>query len=455
MMASGVYDVPKIDFGVVPVATNTTPTGPYRGAGRPEAAAHRGARGRHARPRPRLDPVELRRRNFIAPDRFPHTTATGVTYDSGAYAIALDEALRLAGYDDLREEQRGRGAPIPMHRCSASASRATWRRRAVAASSGRCEVHDDGTVTAVTGSVPQGQGHETTWAQIVSATLGVPSRHGARGALRHRARRPRRGHVRLAFAAARRLGGARGGGRGAGPGARAGRRRCSRRRPTTSCVLDDGRLGRRRRPRERHLLGRGRAGGDAARRDRSSTRSTSTPPGSFPFGAHVAVVEIDRETGGTTLRDMVAVDDCGVVVNPLLAEGQVHGGLAEGVAQILFEGSSTTSTVRPEPRACSTTSCPGPRSSRRSAPRTPSRRAPTTRSAPRASASRARRVRSRRCGTRWSTHWRRSASSTSTPRAHPSGSGGRSCAAEPDEHQSRRRRARQSANARCGAKDGG
>ena len=334
MMASGVYDVPKIDFDVVPVVTNTTPTGPYRGAGRPEAAAIVERAVDTLARRLAVDPVELRRRNFIASDRFPFRTATGVTYDSGAYAIALDEALRIAGYEDLREEQRLRRADpdAPLLGIGIACYVETSGR---GGEFGSVEVHDDGTVTAVTGSVPHGQGHETTWAQIVSATLGVPIDtvrvvhsdtalvdHGV-GTFGSRSLQLGGSAVREAavavLAQARELAAA-----------------LLEAAPDDVVLLDDGRLGVAGVPASG--ISWAEVGREAARRGETLEHALDVDSaGSFPFGAHVAVVEIDRETGGTTLRDMVAVDDCGVVVNPLLAEGQVHGGLAQGVAQILFE----------------------------------------------------------------------------------------------------------------------
>ncbi len=334
MMASGVYDVPAIDFGVVPVVTNATPTGPYRGAGRPEAAALVERAVDTLARRLGIDPVELRRRNVVGPDRFPHTTATGVTYDSGAYAATLDEALRLAGYDDLRAEQRARrdDAETPLLGIGVACYVETSGR---GGEFGAVHVHDDGTVTAVTGSVPHGQGHETTWAQIVSDTLGVPLDavrvvhsdtalvdHGV-GTFGSRSLQVGGSAVREAatavLAQARQLAAA-----------------LLEAAPDDIVVLDDGRLGVAGVPTSG--IGWAAVAAEAARRGEALEHALDfDSAGSFPFGAHVAVVEIDHETGRTTLRDLVAVDDCGVVVNPLLAEGQVHGGLAQGVAQILYE----------------------------------------------------------------------------------------------------------------------
>jgi carbon-monoxide dehydrogenase large subunit len=334
MMASGVYTIPRIDFDVVPVLTNTTPTGPYRGAGRPEAAALVERAVDVMARTLELDPAELRRRNFVPATAFPYTTATGVTYDSGDYARALDEALRIAGYHELRAEQRAR-------RDDPGASRLGIGIGSYVETSGRggefgsVAVHDDGSVTVVTGSVPQGQGHDTTWAQIAAATLGVPISvvqvvhsdtelvdHGV-GTFGSRSLQLAGSAVHEAaeavLAQARTTAGA-----------------MLEASPDDIVVLDDGRLG---------VVGvptSGLSWADVAseasrRRDPLARALDFDSTGSFPFGCHVAVVEIDPETGRTTLRELVAVDDCGVVVNPLLAEGQVHGGLAQGVAQVLLE----------------------------------------------------------------------------------------------------------------------
>ena len=336
MMSSGVYAIPKIDFGVTPVVTNSTPTGPYRGAGRPEAASLV-ERAVDAMARELgVDPADLRRRNFPPGSAFPFTTAVGTTYDSGEYEVALDEALRIADYAALRAEQRARRADpdAPLLGIGLGCYVETSGR---GGEFGSVEVSDDGTVTVVTGSVPHGQGHETTWAQIASATLGVPFAdvrvvHSDTALVDHGVGTFGSRSTQLAGSAVREAAGGR-----ARPGACAGggaarglarRRRRARRRPAR----------RRRRSRERAHVGRARHRGARAGRSRSRTSSTSTRWASFPFGCHVAVVEIDRETGGVTLRQIVAVDDCGVVVNPQLAEGQVHGGLAQGVAQILYEG---------------------------------------------------------------------------------------------------------------------
>lgn len=335
MMSSGVYAIPKIDFGVTPVVTNTTPTGPYRGAGRPEAASLVERAADTMARALALDPAELRRRNFPPGSAFPFTTATGTTYDSGEYEAALDEALRLADYAALRAEQRDRRAD-PDSALLGIGLGCYVETSGRGGEFGSVEVHDDGTVTVVTGSVPHGQGHETTWAQIASATLGVPFDairvvHSDTALVDHGVGTFGSRSTQLAGSAVREASEV------VLDQARALAAELLEASPDDVVVLDGGRLG---------VAGVPSSGRSWAELAAEATRR-ATPLsheldfdslGSFPFGCHVAVVEIDRETGGVTLREIVAVDDCGMVVNPLLAEGQVHGGLAQGVAQILYEG---------------------------------------------------------------------------------------------------------------------
>ena len=335
MMSSGVYAIPEIDFGVAPVVTNATPTGPYRGAGRPEAAALvERAVDTMARELD-LDPAELRRRNFPPGSLFPFRTAVGTTYDSGEYEKALNVALRLARYDERRAEQRAR-------RGDAASDLLGIGIACYVETSGRggefgsVEVHDDGSVTVVTGSVPHGQGHETTWAQIASATMGVPFEavrvvHSDTALVDHGVGTFGSRSAQLAGSAVREAAEA------VVERARALAAELLEASPDDVVVLDDGRVG------VAGVPASGLTWTELARE--ASERGTVLAHeldfdslGSFPFGCHVAVVEIDQETGRVRLLDLVAVDDCGEVINPLLAEGQVHGGLAQGITQILYEG---------------------------------------------------------------------------------------------------------------------
>jgi carbon-monoxide dehydrogenase large subunit len=333
-MSAGVYPWERHDFSAVTVVTNTTPTGPYRGAGRPEAAALVERAVDMAAAKLEMDPAELRRRNFPDPSQFPFTTATGATYDSGDYAASLDKALEMAGYDERRQEQRRRleDPSAPLLGIGVACYVETSGR---GSEFGSVSVDDEGLVTVVTGSVPHGQGHETAWAQIASAVLGVPMRsvrvvHSDTARVDHGVGTFGSRSLQLAGSAVH----------------RASEEVLVRAKEVAANLLeasaedivvqDDGSLAVAGVP----SLGIpwARLAGEARRQGRPLEHSLDfDSEGSFPSGCHIATVEVDRETGRVTLLDLVAVDDCGVVVNPLLAEGQVHGGLAQGIAQILFE----------------------------------------------------------------------------------------------------------------------
>jgi aerobic carbon-monoxide dehydrogenase large subunit len=334
MMSAGVYTIPRIDVRATVAVTNTTAVGAYRGAGRPEAAAMVERAVDLVAAELGLDPVEVRRKNLIPPFDQPHTTVVGATYDVGDYAAALDEVLGLAGYDELRAEQRQRrergdrlalgiglsvyvevtgAGPVPEF--------------------GSVEVHGDGTVTARTGTSPHGQGHETAFAQIISATLGVPMEnvkllHSDTDAVPESqgtfgSRSLQLGGSSILVAAETVLTMAR-------------ERAANLLEASTDDVVlfDDGRFGVAGTPARSLGWEELAAGGDGPlRADAKHPQYAQT----YPFGAHVAVVEVDTETGAVKLRRLVAVDDAGRILNPLLAEGQVHGGLAQGVAQALFE----------------------------------------------------------------------------------------------------------------------
>jgi aerobic carbon-monoxide dehydrogenase large subunit len=350
MMASGVYVIPKIDVRTSAVATNTTTVGAYRGAGRPEAAALLERAVDMVAAELGLDPVEIRRKNLIPKFDSPYATPVGASYDVGDYAAALDEVLRLSGYDDLRQEQKARrergdrlalgiglsvyveitGGPGPMPEF------------------GSVEVHADGTATAQTGTSPHGQGHETAFAQIVSSVIGVPMDkirvlHSDTAAVpesngTYGSRSLQLGGSSIFLAAENVL--------------QMAKERAADRleaSPDDIVVFDDGRFGVAGTP-ARSVGWEELAGGDGDPL-RAEARHPQ-PANTYPFGAHVAVVEVDTETGGVNLLRMVAVDDCGRILNPMLAEGQVHGGLAQGIAQALFEemaydaeGTPLTSTL--------------------------------------------------------------------------------------------------------------
>src|SRR6266702_2150376 len=341
LMASGPYRIPRIDFHAVSVLTNTTPVGAYRGAGRPEATwlleraldMLAGDLG--------IDPAEIRRRNFIPPEAFPYRTPTGATYDSGDLGRALDTALRAAGYTELRKEQAARidrGETWRLGVGIGSYIEVTgWGSEFASV-----EADEKGTFTVLTGTSPQGQGHETAWAQIVADTLGAPFdavavRHSdtalvPRGEGTMGSRSLQVGGSAVLRASMALL-------------AKARRLAAHLLKTGESGVrFSGGRIGVRGAP-ELSLSW----GGLAA----AAADSASLPPGmetglraqddfemedsTYPSGVHVAVVEVDTETGKVKLVRHVAADDCGRRVNPMLVEGQIHGGAAQGAAQALYE----------------------------------------------------------------------------------------------------------------------
>jgi carbon-monoxide dehydrogenase large subunit len=323
MLLTGVYDVAAVDVEVLGVATNKVPTGPYRGAGRPEgayvaerladlAAADQGA-----------DPVTIRRRNVIPPERFPYTTALGFTYDSGDYGRALDRACELLGYEDRRAEQRaaraagrlvGVGVCVFVERAGAG----LWEHGSVA-------VGPDGRVLVRTGSTPHGQGHRTTFAQLAADPLGVAPEDVAveagdtatvpEGMGTYASRSVTTGGSAVHLAARQ-------------VAAKAARiaawLAASSGRPATLAEVAA-------------------VAGDPARLPPGLEPGLAAevrfelPGPVFPFGAYAAVVEVDRDTGRLQVARLVGVDDAGRVVNPLLAEGQVRGSAAQGIGQALFE----------------------------------------------------------------------------------------------------------------------
>ena len=341
-MASGVYRIPRVDYAYKAVVTNTTPIGAYRGAGRPEATALIERAMDQLAATLDIDPAELRRRNFIPPDDFPHKTAAGACYDSGEYERALDRVLQSAGYEDLRAEQARRREDGDVRQLGIGLCTYV-ELTGFGSELGMCTVEEDGTVTVTTGTSPQGQGHETTWAQLVSWTLGVPmtvvrvvhsdTARVPRGMGTMGSRTLQVGGTAMVTATREVLAKGRALAahlleaavddvqivRGEGLGVAG----------TPSATLSWAELAK--------------AAADPSRLPEGmepgleATSDFVTPDSSYPFGAHLAVVEVDIETGLTKLRRHVTVDDSGKIANPMLAEGQIHGGIAQGVAQALYE----------------------------------------------------------------------------------------------------------------------
>jgi carbon-monoxide dehydrogenase large subunit len=340
LMSCGVYDIPKVDFQFTCVVTNTTPIGAYRGAGRPEATALiERAIDMFAR-EIGMDATEVRRINFIR--EFPHQTVTGANYDSGAYDAALARVLETAGYAELRAQQaarRAEGGPLQLG--IGICSYVEWT--GYGSELGTCEVEDDGTVTVRSGASAHGQGHETAFAQLVSGTLGVPfedvrviqsdTAKVARGMGTAGSRSLQIGGSAILNASnevlekGRRLAAhlleADVGDVAVFPGEGLGVTGAPGSVLTwaqlAAAAADDGR-----RP-------------DGMEPGLSAENDFATPDATYPFGSHLAVVEVDVETGSTRLIRHVTVDDAGTMMNPLMVEGQVHGGIAQGVAQALYE----------------------------------------------------------------------------------------------------------------------
>ena len=341
-MASGVYRIAMVEVGWACAATNTTPVAAYRGAGRPEATAMVERAVDLLAARLRLDPAELRRRNLIPSRAFPYTTATRARYDSGDYEGALDRVLEAAGYGDLRAEQAGRRERGEVRQLGIGLS-VYVEVTGAGSEYGAVVVEADGRVTARTGVSPHGQGHETAFAQLVAGTLGVEAEqvsvvHSDTAALPRGdgtmgSRSLQVGGSAVVEAAAQVLDKATAlaahlleapvedvtlfPGEGLGVAGA----------PSTALAwaeLAAAAADPARRP-------PGMGPGLEAAVDFEQERST------FPFGAHLAVCEVDTETGLVRLLRHVAVDDAGRILNPVLAEGQVLGGIAQGVAQALYE----------------------------------------------------------------------------------------------------------------------
>ena len=338
-LASGPYDIAHVDVSTVSVVTNTVPVGAYRGAGRPEAAqiiermidAFAAEIG--------MDPADVRRKNFVRSDAFPYTNASGTTLDSGDYEGALDKVLGQVDYAALRSEQaRRREDPTARLLGIGWSSYIEITNPVQQPEFGSIEVRPDGTAVVLTGVSPHGQGHYTAFAQIASDTTGIAFdqievRHGDTDLV------PR--------------GSGTGGSRSLQIGGSAVLRASEQ---LVEQALDAA----------AELLEANRddivldvesgafavAGTPAVARTWAEiaeavvakqgapflTAADFQPEGSaFPFGTQLSIVEVDRETGQVTPVRHVTCDDCGMMVNPMLVAGQVHGGVASGIAQALME----------------------------------------------------------------------------------------------------------------------
>jgi carbon-monoxide dehydrogenase large subunit len=335
-MATGVYRIPKLAFDGAVALTNTTPMGAFRGAGRPEATAHIERMLDLAGAELGIDPAEIRRRNFIQPDEFPYRTPSGVRYDIGDYDLPLREALRLADYDKLREEQASRreaGDPVQL---GIGISVYVEITAGSGDEYGSVTVHADGSATVSAGTSGHGQGHPTAFAMLVSDRLGIPMEK-IRFVQSDTAVVPR--------------GGGTGGSRSlqmagnAVQGAADDVLEQARRRAAAMLeasvddvqLTEDGAFGVAGVPSVTLTWSQVASGAEAEGEQLFAGIDFHQDDATFPFGAHVSVVEVDTDTGRVTPLRHVAVDDCGRILNPLLVQGQQHGGLAQGIAQALYE----------------------------------------------------------------------------------------------------------------------
>jgi aerobic carbon-monoxide dehydrogenase large subunit len=348
MMANATYDIPAIRTTLTEVFTNKTPTDAYRGAGRPEATYFvERAMDMLAREL-KMDPAELRRKNFIKPDQFPFQTQVGAVYDSGDYEKALDRALKnsnwkqlLAERDDARKQGRLMGVGLSMYVevCGLGPSAALptggWEHAQVT-------IERDGRITATTGASPHGQGNETTFAQMLADQFGVPYEnitilHGDTGVVKQ--------GIGTFGSRSQAVGGT--------AIHLAGGKVKSKMAKFAAALLEaheDDLVFQNSTISVKGSPASGKSFGEVAA---FAYRPVPMPPGmnpglseevfweptnnTYPFGCHIVVMEIDRETGEPALTRMIAVDDAGTLINPMIVDGQIHGGLAQGIGQAMIE----------------------------------------------------------------------------------------------------------------------
>ena len=349
LMASGNYAIPAVRATLTEVFTNKTPTDAYRGAGRPEAIYFLERAMDMLASELEMDPAELRRKNFIRPEQFPYATQTGVEYDSGDYDKALDRALEMAGWEQLKTERDaaraegrlvGLGLSMYVEVCgvgpSASMPMGGWEHSQVT-------VERDGRISATTGASPHGQGNETTFAQMLADQFGVPLEHV----------RIHHGDTAVVKQGSLGTGGSRSQAVGGAALHLAGGKVKTKMAKFAALLLEaheadlvfeNGRIG---------VKGAPSAAKTFAEVAAYAYRPLRLPDGlepglsdeaffepannTYPFGCNIVMLEVDRDTGEPRLLRMVAVDDAGHLINPLIVEGQIHGGLAQGIGQALVE----------------------------------------------------------------------------------------------------------------------
>jgi carbon-monoxide dehydrogenase large subunit len=338
-MACGSYQIKDCRVEIVAVFTNTCPTGPYRGAGRPESVLNIERLLDKAAAVLGMDRLEIRRKNFIQPDQFPYTTGTGVEYDSGDYEKPLREALKMSNYDDLlrqRDERRKRGELVGV-----GFSTFVEPSGGAGFESGTVRVERTGEITVLTGSSSHGQGHETSWAQIAAELMKTSMDHvtilhgdthvSQQGTGTFGSRSAVVGGGALAIAAERVI--------------EKGKRIAAHlvEAAPEDLVQSDGGFAVKGVP-DKNISWRQIAGAAYSGRvpegmeiGLQETAFFDPKREAWGFGTHVALVSIDRDTGKFTIERLVLVDDCGVVINPMIVEGQIHGGVAQGLGEAMRE----------------------------------------------------------------------------------------------------------------------
>ena len=337
-VAQGLYDIEEVVVELTGVVTNLAPTGSYRGAGRPEAAfAIERAVDEFARVAG-LDPVAVRRRNFVTPERLPYPNQTGATYDSGDYGRALDMALEMVDIDFVRAEQgrRDQAGEDPI-----GVGIGAFVERAGGATGtgefGHVRIGEGGQVEILTGSTSAGQGHETVWPQLVAPLFGVAPGEidvvsGDTGSVAEGVGTFASRSAQLTGSALVRMGGV---------VVEEMRRRAAAALEASvdDIVLSEGRV---------HVVGDPDSGVPFSDFSGLESSEMFVPESqAFPYGVHVAVVEVSLQTGLVHVRGYVAVDDCGNVINPMIVQGQVVGSLAQGYGQAILEGIEYASSGDP------------------------------------------------------------------------------------------------------------
>ena len=354
LMITGIYKIPHAVCETFGVYTNTTPTDAYRGAGKPESTYQIERAIDLFAKEIGMDPVEIRRKNMAKKEEFPFTNAQGLVYDSGDYEKPLAKALEMLDYKKFREEQKelrkqgklvGIGFSTYVELCGFGPSKVAgaigfqggiWENATV-------RVHPRGSVTVYCGTSPHGQGHATTFGQIVSEKLGVPledidlifsdTKSVSMGWGTYGSRSVAVGGASVAIAADRVIDKAK---KIAAHELEA---------PVEEIEFENGIFSVKGSPMFQRTFKEIAKSANMAWNlpeglEPSLEASSFFDPENFvyPFGTHIAIVEVDKDTGQIDLKRYVAVDDVGRVINPLTAEGQVHGGLAQGIGQALWEG---------------------------------------------------------------------------------------------------------------------